>query len=122
MSHLNRGKIVKRGATVRVPMIARGPVVRLPLDPILVESTNQQEQARDVPQYKPQYVTQLRTSIGKDKNDRMIKDQSLSIPLGTDKETQACLPPSYLIGSKSCSFSEKHEIMQSLQGFLCEFS
>ena len=52
MSHLNRGKIVKRGATVRVPMIARGPVVRLPLDPILVESTNQQEQARDVPQYK----------------------------------------------------------------------
>ena len=33
-------------------MIARGPGVRLPLDPILVESTNQQEQARDGPQYK----------------------------------------------------------------------
>ena len=56
MSNLNRGKIVKRGkrnATLRVPMIARGPVVRHPAGPILVQSTNQPEQApRDVPQYK----------------------------------------------------------------------
>ena len=35
MSNFNRGKIVKRGATVRVPMIARGPVVRHPVDPII---------------------------------------------------------------------------------------
>ena len=53
MWNLNRGKIVKRGATVRVPMIARGPVVRHPVDPILVQNTNQPEQSpRDVPQYK----------------------------------------------------------------------
>ena len=52
MSNLNRGKIVKRGATVRVPLIARGPVVRLPVDSILVQSKNQPEQSIDVPQYK----------------------------------------------------------------------
>ena len=54
MSNFNRGKIVKRGATVRVPMIARGPVVRHPVDPIMAQSpTNLPEQApRDVPQYK----------------------------------------------------------------------
>ena len=54
MSNWNRRKIVKRGATVRVPMIARSPVVWNQVDPILVQSTtNQPEQApRDVPQYK----------------------------------------------------------------------
>ena len=54
MSNLNRCRIVERGATVRVPMIARGPVVRHQVDPILVQSTtNQPEQApRDVPQYR----------------------------------------------------------------------
>ena len=49
---LNRGKIVKRGATVRVPMITRGTVVRHPVDLILVQSTNQPVQSTDVPQYK----------------------------------------------------------------------
>ena len=54
MSDLNRGKIVKRCATVRVPMKARGPVVRHQVEPNLVQSTaNQPKQApRDVPQYK----------------------------------------------------------------------
>ena len=54
MSNLNRGKIVNRAATVRIPVIARSPVVRHQVDPILVQSTtNQPEQApRDVPQYK----------------------------------------------------------------------
>ena len=33
MSNLSiRGKIVKKGATVRVPMIARGPVIRPKID------------------------------------------------------------------------------------------
>ena len=37
----NRGKIVKRGATVRFPMLTRGPVVRhqVAVDPILVQNT-----------------------------------------------------------------------------------
>ena len=54
MSNLNRGKIVKRGATVRVPMIVRGPVDWQQVETILVQSpTNQPEQApRGVPQYK----------------------------------------------------------------------
>ena len=52
MSNLNQGKIVKRGAFVRVPMIARGPVVRHPVEPIMVQSTNQPVQITDVPQYK----------------------------------------------------------------------
>ena len=53
MSNLNRGKNVKRVASVRVPMMARGPVVRHQVDHILVQSTNQPKQApRDVPQYK----------------------------------------------------------------------
>ena len=53
MSNFNRGKIVKRGATVRVPMIARGPVVRHPVDPIMAQSpTNLPEQAPTA-QYTP---------------------------------------------------------------------
>ena len=52
MSNFNRGKIAKKGATVRVPMIARDPVVRHPVDPIMVQSTNQPVQSTDVPQYK----------------------------------------------------------------------
>ena len=54
MSNLNRDKIFKKGVTVRVPMIARGPVVRHQVDTILAQiTTNQPEPApRDVPLYK----------------------------------------------------------------------
>ena len=55
----NRGKIVKRGATVRVPMLARGPVARqqVAVDPVLVQNTRitnlpEQESPIDVPQFK----------------------------------------------------------------------
>ena len=54
MLNLNTGEFVKKGATVRVPMIARCPVVWHQVDPILVQiTTNQPEQApSDVPQCK----------------------------------------------------------------------
>ena len=54
MSNLSRGKNVKKGATVRAPMIARGPIFQHQVDPILVQSTtNQPAQApRDVSQYE----------------------------------------------------------------------
>ena len=39
----NRGKIVKKSATVKVPMIARGPVVR----PIVVDALNNPSNLRD---------------------------------------------------------------------------
>ena len=48
MSNLNRGKNVKRVATMRVPMIARGPVVRYPVDPILVQRRNQPNKRGEV--------------------------------------------------------------------------
>ena len=39
----NRGKIVKKSATVKVPMIARGPVVR----PIVVDALHNPSNLRD---------------------------------------------------------------------------
>ena len=47
----NRGKIVKRCATVRVPMTARGPVVRhqVTADPIVVKSTRNTKPEQEAP-------------------------------------------------------------------------
>ena len=55
MSNMNQGKIVKRCASVRFPMIARGPVVRHQVDPILVQSTRTTDQPEQAPIYFPQY-------------------------------------------------------------------
>ena len=46
MSSLNRGKIVKRGATVRVPMLSRGPLVR-PLVDALHNPSNLRDPEED---------------------------------------------------------------------------